>query len=356
MGELFWILALGCFALAAMFAFAYGAFLAFSPAQLAQQEEFRTLFQQLEQYYHWQYELTILALSYSLLFSVIIGFSLWIAGIAVQPQPLSRWGIQLVFLWGIILASVFFPLWLAPRLLRIWFVPIARWMERAIVVANVVAAPLRWLLRRQYAGTAQQQDVLEEIDEMLESAREEGQLGKEEYQLLHNVLVLGEVQVADIMTPRTVVFFLPADLSVAEAVRTEGIQQFSRIPIAEGKDLDSTIGYVMSREVLWSFVHGKKTISLRSLARPVHTVPETMPLDRLLEEFLRRKEHLFMVADEFGGVEGLVTLEDVIETLLGVEIIDEADRVADLREVAKRQKQQRLQQRGTLPFQSGSEK
>ncbi len=356
MGELFWILALGCFTLAAMFAFAYGAFLAFSPVQLAQQEESRTLFQRLEQYYHRQYELTILTLSYSLLFSVLVGFSLWIVGVAVQPQPLSRWGTQLVLLWGIILGSVFFPLWLAPRLLRIWFVPIVRWMERAIVVANAVAAPLRWLLRRQYTGTAQQQDVLEEIDEMLESAREEGQLRKEEYQLLHNVLVLGEVQVADIMTPRTVVFFLPADLSVAEAVRAEGIQQFSRIPIAEGKDLDSTIGYVMSREVLWSFVHGQKAISLRSLARPVHTVPETMPLDRLLEEFLRRKEHLFMVADEFGGVEGLVTLEDVIETLLGVEIIDEADRVADLREVAKRQKQQRLQQRGTLPFQSGSEK
>ncbi len=353
MNELFLGIALLSFILTAAFAFAFGVFLALSPAQLHQWSQKRPqLLQPLEQLYHRHYELTVLVLSFSILCTTVISTVAWLYS---APGVLGQTAAIALLLLGLVLAIVL-PIWSAPVSLRYWFAPVAQLTLRMIRFAQQLALPFQWMLRRHYDVAPKEEDVLEELDEMIESAREEGQLGKEEYQLLRNVLVLSEIQVSDIMTPRTVVFFLPADMTVAAAVQQQGMQQFSRIPITEGKELDTTVGYVMSRDVLWRFVQGQGDEPLVTLKRPIHTVPEMMPLDVLLEEFLRRKEHLFMVVDEFGGVEGLVTLEDVIETLLGVEIIDEADQVVDLREVAKRQKQKRLAQQMQQVPQSGSEK
>jgi len=108
--------------------------------------------------------------------------------------------------------------------------------------------------------------------------------------------------------------------------------------------MDNIIGYVLSRDVLVAALRGDGNHPVRSLLRPVVFIPENVGLDRALEEFLQRRQHLFIVVDEYGGVEGLLTLEDVLETILGAEIVDEADRVVDLRQLAQQRRDRRIAQ------------
>ena len=102
------------------------------------------------------------------------------------------------------------------------------------------------------------------------------------------------------------------------------------------------IGYVMSRDILHSALSGKTDKSLRDFSREVYFIPENAPLDNALDRFLKRRQHLFVVVDEYGGVEGLLTMEDVLETMLGVEIVDEADRFVDMRLLAKQRRDRRI--------------
>ncbi len=182
----------------------------------------------------------------------------------------------------------------------------------------------------------------EDIDEILESAREEGSLDADEYRILKNIMHFSDVLVADVMTPRTVIFGFNADTPIANAVKIPEIRQYSRFPIWEQDSPDATIAYVLTKDVLWSMVSGQGERTLRDVAREVYMIPENLSLDSVLEQFLKRREHLFVAVDEYGGVEGIITMEDVLETILGTEIVDENDRVTDLRELAKQQRERRL--------------
>lgn len=182
-----------------------------------------------------------------------------------------------------------------------------------------------------------------EIAEAVESAREEGSLDDDEYRILKNIMRFSEVLVSDVMTPRTVLFSCNADSTVEETMNLPEIRMYSRFPIWEGESLDDGImGYVMSKDVLYSALHGSKSISLRSFRREVYYIPENARLDTALDMFLERRQHLFVVVDEYGGVEGLLTMEDVLETLLGVEIVDEADRFVNMRLLAKQRRDKRI--------------
>ncbi|MCS7176320.1 MAG: CBS domain-containing protein [Candidatus Kapabacteria bacterium] len=195
---------------------------------------------------------------------------------------------------------------------------------------------LRWLPRRQEAELVRQ-----ELSAVVETARQEGALEPEEYRLVTNLMRLRNIRVADVMTPRTVMVSCPADISVRDALRIPELRNYSRIPVWEGEP-DTIIGYVLTKELLWAFWEGRAEIPVRQLVREVHFLPETLELDHALEAFLEKRQHLFVVVDEYGGVEGILTLEDIVETLLGVEIVDEADKVADLRELAKLLRQERI--------------
>ena len=146
----------------------------------------------------------------------------------------------------------------------------------------------------------------------------------------------------DVMTPRNVVFSLPAATTVAEIVDRGELQTYSRFPICKEQSLDDVIGYCLTRDILYAAVHGRHSLSMDQLCREVHFIPENVRLDKVLEEFLTRRQHLFLVVDEYGGVEGLITMEDVVETILGAEIVDEADRVVDMRQLASLRRDQRI--------------
>jgi CBS domain containing-hemolysin-like protein len=212
-------------------------------------------------------------------------------------------------------------------------------------IITTVAKPTVLLLsamNRAIAPPPSEEESREEFDALVDTAREEGTLDDEEYRILKNIMGFSDVQVSDVMTPRTVVFSCDADKTVGEVVRLPELQMYSRFPVWEGNSLDGVVGYVMTKDVLRAALNGRKSRILRELMREVYFIPENVELGKALSQFLQRKQHLMMAVDEYGGIEGLITMEDVVEAILGVEIVDEADRIVDLRVLAKQRRDKRV--------------
>ncbi|MCX7909394.1 MAG: CBS domain-containing protein [Ignavibacteria bacterium] len=199
----------------------------------------------------------------------------------------------------------------------------------------------QWL--KNTITSSNQEATLEDIQEVVETAHDEGKIQTGEYKIFTNVIKFNQVPVSDVMTPRTVIFACSADLTVEEAIKLPEIKIYSRFPIYEGNSLDDkVIGYVVAKDIFQAALNNKLETKLREFARDIYFIPENVTLDDALNQFLSKRQHIFLVVDEFGGIEGLVTMEDLIETILGEEIIDEADKYIDLREVAKRKREHRL--------------
>jgi len=160
-----------------------------------------------------------------------------------------------------------------------------------------------------------------------------------EEKIIENILLLDKKKASDIMTPRTVVFSLSADLTLDQARQQAGLWPYSRVPVYK-EDTEDIIGVVMRRDVFNAIADGKKDKKLFELMRPVHFVPESAKADVLLKEFLEKRQHQFVVIDEYGGVAGIVTLEDVIEEIIGREIVDEFDPAIDMSEMARKRRRQ----------------
>jgi CBS domain containing-hemolysin-like protein len=180
-------------------------------------------------------------------------------------------------------------------------------------------------------------------DEILAAVRmgaSEGEITHGESVLVHNIINLENKSVRDIMTPRTVIFSLDAEMTVREAVKAVDGKGFTRVPIYKG-DRENVVGYVMIHDLFSVKTLESPDLQIRSIARPISFVPSTRDSLALLTSFLKHRRHIAMAVDEYGGIAGLVTLEDLIETLLGNEIVDETDRVVDLQERARLHSQQR---------------
>jgi len=213
-------------------------------------------------------------------------------------------------------------------------------------IYKLLYSPIYYMLnplRKNIEGEKEAEESREEISELVETAREEGAIDQGEYRILKNIMNFSEVLVSDVMTPRTVIFSCEADKTVEEVSQYPELQLYSRFPIWEGESIDDgVLGYVISKDILLAALKGKKNMKLRDFCREVYFIPENAQLDIVLERFLNRRQHLFMVVDEYGGIEGLITMEDVLETILGTEILDEVDKVADLRQLAKQRRDSRI--------------
>ncbi|MFQ5654850.1 MAG: hemolysin family protein [Planctomycetota bacterium] len=182
-----------------------------------------------------------------------------------------------------------------------------------------------------------------ELEAIIAMAGREGALSRDESALYANVLRFDEIRVEDVLTPRTVAVMFPAGATIGELLEDPRVEAFSRIPLYEGSP-DQVVGYLLMREVLHAVTKGTDVATpLSRFLRETWFIPEVVSLRAALRQFLEHREPLAMVADEHGGLSGLVTLEDVMETILGVEIVDESDRVADLRQAAMKMRQQRLE-------------
>ena len=174
----------------------------------------------------------------------------------------------------------------------------------------------------------------DEIITIVDMSEKEGVLQAKESILIKNLFKLKNIKAKDIMTPRTVVFALDFKTSVKEALLNDNLYVYSRIPVYN-ESIDDIVGVVFKQTILEKRVKKKKSTLLKDIMVPIHKVPENLSVSVLFDLFIRMKMHLFLVQDEYGQTSGVVTLEDALETMLGIEIVDEMDQVADLQEFAK---------------------
>ena len=187
----------------------------------------------------------------------------------------------------------------------------------------------------------------EEFTAMAELGEEEGVFEEKESRILRNLFRFNSLRVKDVMTPRTVIFDLPENTTIGEVVEEHDEFRFSRIPVYDD-DPDDITGYVLKDEMLLRAAQEEFDVTLEEMARDILVVHETLPLPDLLERLLDRLEHIALVVDEYGGVAGVVTMEDVVETLLGLEIVDEADSVEDMQALARKQWFKRARELGMV--------
>ncbi|WP_226668248.1 hemolysin family protein [Microbulbifer aggregans] len=194
-----------------------------------------------------------------------------------------------------------------------------------------------WLTRGLTRGPTLTGFSREEFAVMAELGEAEGQLERHETSILHNLFfTLRNHSVREVMTPRTVVFSLSRDMTVGDAYGEVEKSRFSRIPIYEQDDPELVVGFVLKQDLLLAYARGEHDRQLRSLSRDLLMLPETAAIYQVFHKMLSRRVQISAVVDEYGSLEGLVTLEDILETLLGEEIVDEADKTPDRQELAKR--------------------
>ena len=182
-----------------------------------------------------------------------------------------------------------------------------------------------------------------ELASTIATAARHGAISAGESRIFENLLRFDEVRVEDVMTPRTVAAMLPADASIANLLADRQAEAFSRIPVYRDSR-DNVVGYVLQREILKSVTDGRhQDTRLESLMRPIPFIPEVATVAAAMRQFLERREPIAMAIDEHGGISGVVTLEDLTETFLGVEIIDESDRIADQRQAATALRDERME-------------
>lgn len=163
-----------------------------------------------------------------------------------------------------------------------------------------------------------------------------GQIEADQERVINNILELGDKIVRQVMTPRTVTFALEQDMTVSEAMELENmLHRHSRIPLYH-KNLHDIVGIVLYKDILLAAAKQEHTQHLSKLMNPVHFVAETSPLNRVLMDFFERHQHLFVVVDEYGAMTGVISLEDILEEIVGREIMDESDKAKNMRELARR--------------------
>jgi CBS domain containing-hemolysin-like protein len=182
-----------------------------------------------------------------------------------------------------------------------------------------------------------------ELAAVIGMASREGVISPEESTMFTNLLRLNSIQVEDVMTPRTVAFMLPEDATIADMLAEREADVFSRIPLYRD-NRDNVVGYVLQRDVLRAVAKDcDRKLPLKRFMRPISYIPELARVSAAMRQILDQREPIAMATDEHGGVAGLVTLEDLTETILGVEIVDESDQVTDLRKAATRMRDERLE-------------
>ncbi len=174
----------------------------------------------------------------------------------------------------------------------------------------------------------------DEIMAVVAMGEKEGTILTKESDLIENLLKLKNIKAKDIMTPRSVVFAMSASTTIEEAIEDDRMYIHSRIPIFR-ETLDDVVGIVFNQRILEESNEDNDNITLESISHEVHMVSENLPVPNLIDQFVKRKTHLFIVYDNYGQTVGVVTLEDAIETLLGVEIVDEMDEIEDMQVFAK---------------------
>ncbi len=220
-------------------------------------------------------------------------------------------------------------------------------------LAPLIAFPVRWLvfalspliwLSQAVTGLIPKsgQEALataEEVRAIAMLSRKSGGIDPQQEKVITNILELRQKTVRQVMTPRTVTFLLSEHMTVAEAHEMEDKwSRHSRVPVYD-TDSDDIVGIVLRKDVMMHLAAGDLDLKLTAIMQPVHFVPEAAPLNKVLLDFFERHQHLFVVVDEYGSVTGVISMEDIIEEIVGLEIVDETDQASSMREYARLKRQ-----------------
>lgn len=230
----------------------------------------------------------------------------------------------------------------------------------SVRLAPLIATPLTWIvtilkpiiwlcrsITRLIPQNKSDENIsAEELQTIAAMSLKSGEIEADQERVINNVLVLQTKMVRQVMTPRTVTFMLEENSSVAESMeKVTQLSSHSRVPVYNS-EIDNITGIIMRKDVLLAAANHENDRQLSTLKHPVHFVPETAPLNRILIDFFDRRQHLFIVVDEYGSMTGIISMEDILEEIVGREIIDESDRAKDMRELARRQMLDSMRGRG----------
>ncbi|MDM8339060.1 CNNM domain-containing protein [Mediterranea massiliensis] len=219
-------------------------------------------------------------------------------------------------------------------------VPSARIIRTMIIVSY----PLVWLselITKLVSPSKHEASVSrEEVSAMVSIGAEEGVFENKENRMIQNLIKLDGVKAKDVMTPRVVVASAPEDMTMREFYQSKDFCNYSRIPVYS-KDEDNITGYVLRQAILERLAEDKFDMHLSDILRPILAYQESTPVSTIWEQMLEKKEHISIIVDEYGALRGIVTMEDIIETALGFEIVDERDAVTDMQKLARERWQKR---------------
>lgn len=174
----------------------------------------------------------------------------------------------------------------------------------------------------------------EELLESMLQSEDDGVIDEKESDVIENILNLDNIKIGEILTPRSVVFALDESMSIKEIVESEdAIYKFSRIPVYR-ESIEDVTGIVLTKKI-FKQARLDDSVTLRSIKNEIVAINENVPVSKALDMFIAKKDHMFLVMDNYDQTEGIITLEDCVETVLGVEIMDESDTTEDMRELAK---------------------
>jgi CBS domain containing-hemolysin-like protein len=208
---------------------------------------------------------------------------------------------------------------------------IIRWM----VIITYPLVLLTGLISRWFSSSTEETTVSrEEISALADIGTKEGVIMENENKIIQNIVKLKNIKVTQVMTPRVVVMTAHENMLLKEFLLNKEFLHYSRIPIYKNT-IDNITGYVFRQTVFEKLAEKQTELQLKDIRRDIVTVQEGCSLTTLWELLLERKEHIALIVDEFGGMDGIVTMEDIIETLLGLEIVDERDKVTDMQKYAR---------------------
>ena len=260
------------------------------------------------------------------------------AGVGAQAQRL--WGSEALAIASALLTlAILIVSEILPKTLgAMYWRRLTGFMAAVLPVMILALLPLVWLsefitraLKRRRAVETLSR---EEFAALARVGEQQGLFDESEMRILRNLFHFGSLRTRDIMTPRMVMFSLEENVSVQDALAARGSMIFSRIPIWK-ESPDQVTGYILKDQLLLRAARDELDVPVRSFAREALVVPDTIPLPALFEKLLDNREHIAVVIDEYGGTDGVVTMEDVLETLIGLEIVDEMDSVQDMRAMAR---------------------
>lgn len=229
---------------------------------------------------------------------------------------------------------------------------LAPFTVKSLLLVITALTPLIWLSRliTKALKKDKSRSVFSRMDflAMAKIGAEHGVFEEHESRILGNLLKFNTIQAKDVMTPRTVVVSAPETTSIKTFFDERKQPGFSRIPVFETDKPDNVTGYILKDDLLAQMVNTEGNAPLSSLRRDITVIKQSFPIPELFSRFLEKREHIALVVDDFGGMAGIVTMEDVIETLIGMEIVDESDNANDMQALARKNWERRAKRLGLI--------